>query len=591
MRLLAVFIFIYSLTSEASKPPIVWGCSEGAQLLTAGLCDSSGNTFIDSANGVTATSAFTNDNRLLRSDGTGRGSQASVVSCDDVGNMSGAKTFDLSSLTADRAIYGDGSKALTSSATTSTQLAYLSAFLSNLTTAGDIFYYNGSGVTRLPVGSDNQILKVDTSLAGKINWENESAGGNSFQTINAPSGTDPVADSSTDTLNLTSTSGDLTITGDSSTDTVDFDVNWTNPLNDSTNECFGLNASCGTNGASAGNNTAIGNGAVAGNTSNGNSTSIGQNANCSGGNSVCIGYSATGDSSAANQVIIGASLSSTAASVVNIGSLNTCTGDVCVGTDVDGQGSHAISIGNNCDIEADTGGGVCIGNAGSVGDGGSAVGFGISIGDSATVGWGYGIAIGRSATTNYASVVIGRNASATAHNQLILGGNSQATKDIYIGEGVTDATSNPISINSTERTGTNVAGNAMSFTTRGTGTGLSGEFLFKGHGAGTSGTTAGTLVTLTTIGPSGNFIDGVTDNIQLKVQGHSTQTNPVMTVETSAGTDILNVANNGVITLLTIATAPATCNIGDYYIDTSGGVCFCTAANTWTNVSGVGNCT
>jgi len=49
-------------------------------------------------------------------------------------------------------------------------------------------------------------------------------GGNSFETINCPSGTDPVADSSTDTLNLASGSAALTITGDSATDTVTFDV-------------------------------------------------------------------------------------------------------------------------------------------------------------------------------------------------------------------------------------------------------------------------------------------------------------------------------------------------------------------------------
>lgn len=37
--------------------------------------------------------------------------------------------------------------------------------------------------------------------------------------------------------------------------------------------------------------------------------------------------------------------------------------------------------------------------------------------------------------------------------------------------------------------------------------------------------------------------------------------------------------------------APASCSIGDLYVDNSGGFCACTAANTWTNISGVGNCT
>lgn len=46
----------------------------------------------------------------------------------------------------------------------------------------------------------------------------------------------------------------------------------------------------------------------------------------------------------------------------------------------------------------------------------------------------------------------------------------------------------------------------------------------------------------------------------------------------------------GQIKLTPIATAPATCTIGDYYADTSGAFCSCSAANTWTNMNGVGAC-
>lgn len=46
---------------------------------------------------------------------------------------------------------------------------------------------------------------------------------NSFSTINAPNGTDPVADSATDTLNLTNGNG-IIITGNSTTDTIDIAV-------------------------------------------------------------------------------------------------------------------------------------------------------------------------------------------------------------------------------------------------------------------------------------------------------------------------------------------------------------------------------
>lgn len=52
-----------------------------------------------------------------------------------------------------------------------------------------------------------------------------SAGGNSFETWDTPAGTDPVADSSTDTLTITSGNTTITITGTSGTDTIDFSVN------------------------------------------------------------------------------------------------------------------------------------------------------------------------------------------------------------------------------------------------------------------------------------------------------------------------------------------------------------------------------
>jgi len=47
--------------------------------------------------------------------------------------------------------------------------------ISELTTAGDILYHNGTTVVRLPVGADNQVLTVDTALGGKLAWENTAA--------------------------------------------------------------------------------------------------------------------------------------------------------------------------------------------------------------------------------------------------------------------------------------------------------------------------------------------------------------------------------------------------------------------------------
>jgi len=44
-------------------------------------------------NAVSTSAAFSNDNRLLRSDGTAKGAQASAVTCDDSGNISGIGTL------------------------------------------------------------------------------------------------------------------------------------------------------------------------------------------------------------------------------------------------------------------------------------------------------------------------------------------------------------------------------------------------------------------------------------------------------------------------------------------------------------------
>lgn len=75
-----------------------------------------------------------------------------------------------------------------------------------------------------------------------------SANVDSFRTINAPAGSDPVADSSTDTLSYTSSNGTVGITGNSVSDSIDFDavdVNCTGCL--STAEVAGLDISDDTN--------------------------------------------------------------------------------------------------------------------------------------------------------------------------------------------------------------------------------------------------------------------------------------------------------------------------------------------------------
>jgi len=60
---------------------------------------------------------------------------------------------------------------------------------------------------------------------GTTSWDLVVGGGgasNSFQTISTPSGTSPVADSATDTLTLSSSDSNIAITGNSTTDSIDF---------------------------------------------------------------------------------------------------------------------------------------------------------------------------------------------------------------------------------------------------------------------------------------------------------------------------------------------------------------------------------
>lgn len=87
-------------------------------------------------------------------------------------------------------------------------------------TKGDILVATGSTtLAKLTVGSDNQVLTADAAQASGVKWATPAGSQNVFTTIACSSGTNPVADSSTDTLTLTGTAP-LTVTGDSTTDTV-----------------------------------------------------------------------------------------------------------------------------------------------------------------------------------------------------------------------------------------------------------------------------------------------------------------------------------------------------------------------------------
>lgn len=85
------------------------------------------------------------------------------------------------------------------------------------------------GTTVVLRGSPDTSTDLDLELpseSGKIALES-SPTIDSFKTIQTPLGTSPVATSPTDTLTLSSTGGDLNITGNSTTDTVNLDLTTT----------------------------------------------------------------------------------------------------------------------------------------------------------------------------------------------------------------------------------------------------------------------------------------------------------------------------------------------------------------------------
>ena len=89
------------------------------------------------------------------------------------------------------------------------------------TTVGAGSYGSSSAVGTFTVDAQGRLTAAsDVTIDGSAISNN-----NAFTTINVPTGTDPEANAYNDTLNFTSADGTLTISGNSTTDTIDFSVN------------------------------------------------------------------------------------------------------------------------------------------------------------------------------------------------------------------------------------------------------------------------------------------------------------------------------------------------------------------------------
>ena len=101
------------------------------------------------------------DNAVTRGDGGAKKIQASVLSCDDAGNLTGVNSI---ALTTPLAIaYGGHGQA--------TAMAGFNA-LSPTTTQGDIIVFNGTNNVRLARGTNGQVLIADSGETEGIKWGN-----------------------------------------------------------------------------------------------------------------------------------------------------------------------------------------------------------------------------------------------------------------------------------------------------------------------------------------------------------------------------------------------------------------------------------
>jgi len=223
-----------------------------------------------------------------------------------------------------------------------------------------------------------------------------------------------------------------------------------------------------------------------------NSTAIGSSSNCTGGYSVAIGFNCS--VSATNSVAIGASASAG-------------TNEVMIGGNASATGTASTCIGVNSASTASEG--TCVGYSASVA--GEATGMGHNVtasgaysacfGAESTVSATGSVVVGAySNATHSGCIVLGRTGSTTATNQLILGTTNTDIRDVYIGRGPTNTTTATVTLSNTSAEGTDIAGSDFIIhPSRGTGTGVSGDLIFKVAPATTTGTALGTLATVMTL--------------------------------------------------------------------------------------------
>lgn len=313
---------------------------------------------------------------------------------------------------------------------------------------------------------------VDTTLGG--------GGSPAFTTIQTPAGTSPVA-TGEDTLTLTSTDSSVTITGNSSTDTVNFATRYSNPVATDA-EAFGSGATCSIS-----------------------SVAIGKNANtgAAGSNSVAIGAGAqAGHGGIANQanVAVGALVITAASSPFEY--------NTAIGYNVLCAGGDNVRIG--------AWGGTMTGSR--------------------------QIAIGsQTQTTSYNdAIVLGAFGTATASNQCLIGSNTSHINDVYLGRGVVHTVPGDLRLRATGGSGADVAGGKLILCGAiSTGAAPPGVVQLQTSTAGSSGSTAQTLSTRLEVDGTGRVTKQIGSSSSYAPVGGTANVNTTAVGNVGAGEDDL----------------------------------------------------
>ena len=237
-------------------------------------------------------------------------------------------------------------------------------------------------------------------------------------------------------------------------------------------------------------------------------TSLGSNAEANDDHAVALGYDAT-----TRTVAAGGS-----EGAVAIGSVSRASADhaVALGRQANAEGLRSMALGYSSGATAT--GSIAIGDAGAtanqaiaLGDGATSGGAAaIAIGDTASATAADGIAIGKDASAGHAgAVAIGRGAASTFTNELVIGSATSALADLFVGRGVTSATTGTTTINATGGSGSNIAGHGLTLAAgRSTGNAKPAALSLQLSKPTSSGSTLQTLFTAGAIEHAGEALSG-----------------------------------------------------------------------------------